>query len=266
MLVSLKTVLLIAAFMGAMGLACGYILRWIVALGKKGSIELEIKKMMVEATEAAQKITLEAEEEAATILRTVREESKDREDKNKKTEDRLIKKEELLDGRQTEIDKEVEALKIKIEEIKTIKERADKLELEKKTALERVAKLSAEEARAELITKVERESEEDILNRLKKLEISGQEKLEGKAREILATSIQRLANAVTADVFTTHVPIASDEIKGKVIGKEGRNIKAFERETGVEVIVDDSPGSITISSFDPIRRQVARVALEALIA
>jgi ribonuclease Y len=95
--------------------------------------------------------------------------------------------------------------------------------------------------------------------------VTGEERLEQKAKSILATSIQRLANAVSSDMLTTHVAIPNDEIKGKIIGKEGRNIKAFERATGVEVIVDDTPGSITISSFDPVRRQIAKVALENLI-
>ena len=89
--------------------------------------------------------------------------------------------------------------------------------------------------------------------------------MEEKAKVILATTIQRLASSVTADVFTTNIPIESDDIKGKIIGKEGRNIKAFERETGVEVIVDDTPGAITISSFDPVRRQIAKLALDNLI-
>ncbi len=266
MVFSLTILLVTIALTGSIGLVGGYMLRWIIALGKKGSIELEVKQMEVEAKETAKKITLDAEGQAAEILKTVREESKDKEEKIKKTEDRLIKKEELLDHRQTDIDKEVELIKQRIEEIKAIKERADKLELDKKTELSRIAGLSTEEAKNELIRTVEKENEEDILIRLKKLEMNGEEKLETKAREILATSIQRLANAVTADVFTTHIVIESNEIKGKIIGKEGRNIKAFERETGVEIIVDDTPGSITISSFDPIRRQVARVALEALIA
>ena len=113
---------------------------------------------------------------------------------------------------------------------------------------------------------VEKESEEDVLARMKKLEQSGAEKIEEKAKGILATTIQRLSNSVTSDMLTTNVAIPSDEIKGKIIGKEGRNIKAFERCTGVEVIVDDTPGSITISSFDPVRRQIAKTALEKLIA
>ena len=101
---------------------------------------------------------------------------------------------------------------------------------------------------------------------MKKLEIDGEERLEEKAKEILTTSIQRLSNSVSSDMLTTHVTIPNDEIKGKIIGKEGRNIKSFERCTGVEVIVDDTPGSITISSFDPVRRQIAKSALEKLIA
>jgi ribonuclease Y len=100
---------------------------------------------------------------------------------------------------------------------------------------------------------------------MQKLERTGEEQLERRARDILTTSIQRLASSVASDVLTTTVTIPSDDVKGKIIGKEGRNIKAFERATGVELIVDDTPGSITVSSFDPIRRQVARVALENLI-
>ena len=132
--------------------------------------------------------------------------------------------------------------------------------------MQKIAKLSREEAKEEILRAVEKEYEEDIAVRIKKLETTGQEKLEEKAKGILATTIQRLSNSVTSDMLTTHVAIASDEIKGKIIGKEGRNIKAFERCTGVEVIVDDTPGSITISSFDPVRRQIARIALEKLIA
>src|SRR6185437_8695927 len=97
------------------------------------------------------------------------------------------------------------------------------------------------------------QSEEDLSARMRKLEMAGNEKIESKARDILATTIQRLASAVPSEIMTTSVTIPSDEVKGKIIGKEGRNIKAFERATGVEVIVDDTPGSITLSSFDPVR-------------
>ena len=112
---------------------------------------------------------------------------------------------------------------------------------------------------------VEKKYEEDILAKIQKLENGNDEKLEERAKEILATSIQRLAVSTASDLMTTTVAIPNNEIKGKIIGKEGRNIRAFERVAGVELIVDDTPGSIVISSFDPVRRQVARVALENLI-
>jgi ribonuclease Y len=262
---SLHTVLLVAMVVGALGIIFGYFLRVILVLGKKGSMELDIKQMLLEAREKAEHITLEAEKEAAETLRTTREEIKEKEEKIKKTEDRLITKEGFLDKRQVDIDKEVENIKIRIVEIKEIKERVEAADTQKKHELEKIARLSEEEAKKELYTVIEKKSEEDILSRMQKLETTGHEKIEQRAKEILTSSIQRLANSVSPDIFTTSVTIPSDEIKGKIIGKEGRNIKAFERITGVEVIVDDTPGTIIISSFDPIRRQVARVALEALV-
>ena len=126
--------------------------------------------------------------------------------------------------------------------------------------------MNENEAREYLISQVSKKSEEDLMGRIRKMDIAGEDALEEKAKGILATVVQRLASSVSADMFTSSVVIPSDDVKGKVIGKEGRNIKAFERETGVELLVDDVPGAITISSFDPVRRQVARLALENLIA
>ena len=171
----------------------------------------------------------------------------------------------MLDARQTEIDKEVEGVKLKVEEIKKIKERAENIEKEKLALLEGVAKLTETEAKEELFRSIEKQHEEDLLVRMQKLENASQEKLDRRAKEILATSIQRLASSTASEFMTTIVSIPNDEIKGKIIGKEGRNIRAFERSSGVELIVDDTPGSIVISSFDPVRRQVARLALENLI-
>lgn len=262
---TLRIIFLIALSTGLVGVVLGYLFRILVALSKKGGIEHQIKGLMLKAEEDAKKITLDAETKATETLKTIREDIKEKEEKLKKTEERLIKKEELLDGRQTDIDSEVEALKLKVEEIKSIKERADKLEEKKHDELEKVAKLDETEARNLILSETEKKYESDILARIKKIEISGEDALEEKAKNILATTIQRLASSVTADVFTTSVPIESDDIKGKIIGKEGRNIKAFERETGVEIIVDDTPGAITISSFDPVRRQIAKVALDNLI-
>ncbi len=263
---SLKIVALLLALSASAGIAFGYFLRWVISLGQKGSMELDIKQMMLGAKEEAARITVEAEVKAEETLREARAEGREREEKLKKTEERLIKKEDFLDKRQVDIDKEVELMKEKVIEIRNLKERADSLITERELALEKVAQMNREEAKQELIQTLEKQSEEDLMVRMQKLEMLGNEKIEEKAKNILATTIQRLATAVPSEIMTTNVTIPSDEVKGKIIGKEGRNIKAFERATGVEVIVDDTPGSITLSSFDPVRRQVARVALENLIS
>ncbi len=255
----------LAGFASLIGIGFGYFLRWIISLGQKGSVELRIKQMELHAREEAKRIVEEAESKAEQTIKESRIEFKEREEKVKKTEDRLIKKEEFLDKRQLDIDKEVEHIKEKVAEVKNLREKAEAIEKQKYEELQKVAKLGESEAREILIKEIERKSEEDILVRLQKLESQGLEKIEARAKEILAISIQRFANSVSSEIFSTSVPIASDEIKGKIIGKEGRNIKAFERASGVEVIVDDTPGVITLSSHDPVRRQIARLALENLI-
>lgn len=262
-----ESIVVALAFIGAIvGAVLGYFARIALTLGKKGSIELQIKQLMLDAREEAKKIITEGEQKASEILREAREEIKERETAIKRTEERHVKKEEFLDKRQADIDSDVEELKQKVAEIKALKERADALYQEREKALEKTAALTREEAKQQLLSTVEKEHGEDIIVRLQKLEVMGVEKLEQKAREILTTTIQRLSTSVASDVMSTAVPIPSEDIKGKIIGKEGRNIKAFERATGVELVVDDTPGSIMISSFNPVRRQIARIALENLVA
>jgi len=258
-------IILISTGVLLLGVGIGYYLRLLVALGKKRSIEIDIKQMMVSAKEEAQKITEDAKSKSESTLASLKEEEKKKEQEFKDKESRLVKKDEFLDGRQMELDKEVENIKVKVEEIKKIQEKVSKVEAEKIIELERVAKLTENEAKEELLKDVEKKYEEDILIRIQKLENGNEEKLERRAKDILATSIQRLAKSTASELMTTVVTIANNEMKGKIIGKEGRNIRAFERASGVELIVDDTPGSIVISSFDPIRRQVARLALENLI-
>ena len=262
---SIKFALLLAGSVGLIGLGFGYLLRILVGLGKRGSMELRIKQMELSAREETDRIIAEAKSKAEEFEKKAREEAKVQEMEIKKNEERLIKKEEMLDKRQVDLDAQVEHVKTKALEIKEIKDRTEALENQKKTELEKIAHLSAEEAKQKLFESIEKRSEEDLLIRMQKLEAFGAETLERKARDILTTAIHRLGNSVAADTMAVAVAIPSDEIKGKIIGKEGRNIKAFERATGVEVIVDDTPGVITISCFDPVRRQVARVALENLI-
>lgn len=262
---SLKLAFLLAGLAAFVGVGFGYFLRWIISLGQKGSVELRMRQMELHAKEEAKRIIEEAEKKAEETALEAKTEIKEREEKAKKTEDRLIKKEEFLDKRQLDIDKEIEQVKEKVAEVKAIKEKVEALEGQKLYELQKISNLTEEEAKEILIREIERRNEEDITVRMQKLENGGAEKIEAKAREILTASIQRLANSVSSEVFSTSVTIPSDEIKGKIIGKEGRNIKAFERVSGVEIIVDDTPGLITISSYDSVRRQVAKVALENLI-
>ncbi|MFA7193704.1 MAG: ribonuclease Y [Candidatus Paceibacterota bacterium] len=239
---------------GLAGIALGWFLRFIISLGKRGSMELEIKEMMVSAREEAQNIIKEAKDTAIEF-----------EEKVEKTEARLINKESYLDKRQTDLDELSEEIKIKETQIEEIEDRLKKLEKERIDSIEKIAEISKEDAKKELIENLEKEQSEDILIRLQKMDISGKEKLEAKARDIITTAIHRLGNSVSSDIFSSSVTLPSDEIKGKIIGKEGRNIKSFERATGVELIIDDTPATISISSFDPVRREIAKIALEQLV-
>ncbi len=247
------------------GVTLGYLLRLFISMSNRGSLENEVKEILLRAKEDAQMILIEADQKTAAREDELREEEKAADIQFKKTEERLIKKEDFLDNRQTDIDKEVERIKIKELEVEKIRERAQKDKESANRELENIARLSAGDAKEELLKRTEKRYEEDFLARAKKLELDGEARLLRKAQDILATSIQRLATSTAAEMMTTTVPLPSDEIKGKIIGKEGRNIRAFERAAGVEIIIDDTPGSILISSFDPIRRQIARVALESLI-
>src|SRR3989344_4655449 len=198
---SLKLAFLLAGAVALAGVAFGYYLRLIISLGKKGSMELEIKQKMLEAEEESKKIITEAEAKADKLLYETRLDIKEKELESKKTEDRLVKKEELLDRRQTDIDKEVEVIKQKVGEIKTIREKADQLQSEKQSELEKVANLNEEDAKKELLDIIEKKYEEDLLVRTQKMEMMGEENLEQKAKEILTTSIQRLANSVSSDML-----------------------------------------------------------------
>ena len=259
------TAIFISAAALLVGVGVGYYLRLIISLGKKGSMELEIKQMMLGAKEEAQRVVDDAKKKAEEVISDAQKQATAKEEELKQTEHRLIKKDELLDARQVEIDKEIENIKIKVEDVKKIKERVDGMASEKEKELEKVAHLSVEEARETLFKGIEEKYEEDLLVRMQKMEIANAEKLDRRAKDILSTSINRLASSTASEMMMTSVNIPNDEIKGKIIGKEGRNIRAFERASGVELVIDETPGAIVISSFDPVRRQVARLALENLI-
>jgi len=263
---SIKLVLTLLAFSGAAGILLGYVLRWLISLGQRGSLELEIKQRMIEARERAAKVIAEAELRGAQIEQERLASIEERDDKLEKLEERLAKKEEFLDERERSIAGSVETLRSRENEAQRIKKEAEEALKERRAELARVARLSESAAKDLLMKDIESAHENAILARIQKLDASGRERLEDKARSILTSVIHRLASNVNAEVTTLSVAIASEEVKGKVIGKEGRNIKAFERATGVDVLIDDAPDKITLSSFDPLRRHVAKLALEKLIA
>ncbi|MBI5644708.1 ribonuclease Y [Candidatus Kaiserbacteria bacterium] len=256
---------MLLALSGLIGIAVGYFLRLIISLGKRGSMELEIRQMMLDAEEKAKGIIAEGEKRAEEKVRELSSEYKERERDLKGTEERLVRKEEHLDTRQTNLDHEQESINRKNEEIQKTREELESAARAQQEKLEKIANLTAEEAKNELMKSVEKQYETDLEGRMRKLEIASDQKLEQRAREILTTAVHRLGNSVVSDVLATTITLPNDEIKGKIIGKEGRNIRSFERATGVDVIIDDTPGTLTLSSYDPIRRQIARIALENLI-
>jgi len=247
------------------GTAAGYFLRQFIALKRNDSLELKAKQILLDAKESARKFLDDAKSRAEKVLEGAKDEQKERERDLRRLEERITHKDETLEKRSQELDKETNAIKEKVEKLRAMKENFEKIDAEKRLELEKVAKLSTEEAKEKLITEVEKKYESDILARIQKMERFGLEELERKARNILASTIQRIASSTASEVTVTSVTIPSDDLKGKIIGKEGRNIRALERAAGVEIIVDDTPGAILISSFDPVRRQIARVALENLI-
>ena len=261
----LTSPLLVALVSLIVGTAVGYVLRQVIAQYRKNSLEVQIKRILLDAKDQAAGTVEEAKKKAEGVLEESRKETKERENQLRKLEEKVLEKDEALEKRRKTFDEEIESLKKKAEEIKKIREEAENIEAKKREELQKIANLSEEEAKKALLDSVEKKYETDVLARIQKVEIFGQDKLEQKARDILATVIQRIASSTASDVTTTSVNIPSDDIKGKIIGKEGRNIRALERAAGVEVIVDDTPGSVIISSFDPVRRQIARIALENLI-
>lgn len=248
-----------------LGIAAGYYLRIVHALSKKRSIELDIKEKTVEAEKRAIDIIEKAETKAATLEQEAKAELKKLDDKLTEKEKHLLKREELLDSRQIDLDSKREELQGKVVEIKNIKAQLDERSRSIETTLEAVAGLSRDEAYAQIVQKIEKERADDLRAHIEKIERQGSEALEEKAQNLLLAAIHRVGNNIPSNVMTAHVEIPSDDLKGKVIGKEGRNVRAFERATGVDVLIDETPGYVVLSSFDPIRREIARVAMESLL-
>lgn len=249
----------------ALGVVVGYYLRYYHALSKKTSLELQIKEAELEAERTARSVIEKAEAKAEQLEKETSAHQRTIEERLTEKERHLQKREELLDSRQIAHDSEREALQAKINKVKSIKTQLDERKNEIDSKLEEVAGLSREEAYTRVVAKMEASYAEDLSARIQKLERYGAEQYEQKAQNLLMAAIHRVGNNMPNSVMTSHIEIPSDDLKGKVIGREGRNVRAFERATGVDVLVDETPGYIVLSSFDPIRREIARVAMEALL-
>lgn len=243
-----------AIIAGLFGVVVGYVARHYIAKLKRGSIEQKLEELILSAKKEANKI----EDEALARAQEIRNEIKT-------SEDRLQKQEERIDKREQELAQELDAVKTKAKSLEILQEKIFIKEKELIREYEKVAGLTNAEAREHLFNKIERESSDDLQSRVLKLARDGESKLEDKARDILVNSIYRIANGPIAGFITSTVEIDDDETKGKVIGKEGRNIKTFERLSGVELLIDENPKGIVISCFDPVRRAIAKNALEMLI-
>ncbi|MFH1956689.1 MAG: ribonuclease Y [Patescibacteria group bacterium] len=262
---NLTKIVILAGFSGLLGIIIGYFFHQLVTLRRKSSAELKIKQLLLDAKSKAQQSLEEANKKASAILEEAKKEEKAAFLQVRKFEEKVLQKEENLDKRKEEIERESEEIKKKIEILKTKKEALEQIEDQKRSELEKVASLTTDQAKEELFSSIEKKYEQDFLSRIQKLEMTGREELEKRSKDILVSVIQRLASSTASEITTSTIPLPSDDIKGKIIGKEGRNIRALEQATGVEIIVDDTPGSIVVSSFDPVRRQIAKLAIENLV-
>ncbi|MEK7482499.1 MAG: ribonuclease Y [Patescibacteria group bacterium] len=247
------------------GAVAGYYARQSIAQRQIGTLEEKIQKKIAQTKQDVEKSLKEAKDRAEQIVEKAKREETQSRQEILKSGQFLLKREDSLDRRtQTLENKEQEFIQ-KAQELKKTRERLEELNQEAAEKLEKVAGLSQGEAKQELIAAVERNSEQEVMDKMRKLEQQGNEKYSRRAKEILSFAVQRYALSQVQELTTTTVGIPSDEMKGRIIGKEGRNIRTLERLTGVEIVVDDTPEAVVISGFDPVRRQIAKMALEKLL-
>ncbi|MEK7094687.1 MAG: ribonuclease Y, partial [Patescibacteria group bacterium] len=258
--------LYIAVAVGSLlGLGVGYVVRGVLVKRKIAGAEQNAEHLTNEAKQKAQDLLLEAKERSVSIIEEATKEAKERHEELKKQQERVEQRENAFDKKILDLEEKNETIEKEKERLRGVKTRLEELEKEKMVKLEEVAGLTKDAALARLLEEVEKDSGEELLGRVHKLEEQVDEELQKKANKMLALVIERLAASVAVDTTTSSVDLPSDEMKGRIIGKEGRNIKAIEHLTGTEIIVDDTPQAITISSFSPIRRQVAKRAIEMLV-
>lgn len=247
------------------GAILGYHARQKVARRDYEAIETKVQNRINAAKEKSREIVEQAKEKAEKLLAQASKEAEEKNEKLRIKEKLLLKRENNIDQKITDFEERESNFEKRVAKLQRVKKRLEEIQEESEAELKRIANLDEEEARKEIMTRIEKEMEADIIKRINKLEQQGKERYENRAKEILATVIQKYSASQSQDLTTTNVSLPDDDIKGRIIGKEGRNIKTLEKLTGVEVIVDDTPETVLISSFDPVRRQIAKIALEKLI-
>lgn len=227
--------------------------------------EAQATRLLLEAEARQKDVLLEAREEAIRLRTQAEAEIRERNSELQRQERRIAQKEENLDRKADAFEKRDRAISVREQEADETRAKIDQLRNERLQEIERISQLTAAEARELLITEVEREVRDDANRRLHQIESEYQDTARRRAREILATALQRVTSDVTAETTVSVVPIPSEDMKGRIIGREGRNIRALEQATGCDLIIDDTPDAVTLSGFDPVRREVARIALGHLV-
>ncbi len=262
-------VVIISGVLAVIGVGIGYVLRKNTAEKEILSAEFKAKEIIAEASKAAESLkkekVLEAKEEAHQIRKEIDRETKDRRAEMQKLERRNLQKEEALDKKALNLENKEDKLAAKLKTVENKEAEAEALYERQIKELERISELTIEEAKNQLLSDIEKEVKHDAVLMMKDIEGKAKEEATKKAKDILAYAIQKCAADYVAETTVSLVNLPNDEMKGRIIGREGRNIRALETLTGVDLIIDDTPEAVILSSFDPIRREIARIALEKLI-
>jgi len=247
------------------GAIAGFFVRVLVASQKATSLEQKLKIQIEEAKTDAKRILVEAKDKAAELFEEAKKEEKEREASIRKEEDRVRKKEEAADRQTTELQSKQHELEQALGGIEKQRKEVEGTRLEALNELERVAGLTKEAAKEMMFKELERHHKEDVVRTIQRFEKEKETEVEKRAIDLVTTALHRYSRSHVAELTTSNFTLPNEDLKGKIIGREGRNIRTLERLTGVEVIVDEAPDTIVFSSFDPLRREIARVAMEKLI-
>ncbi len=249
-----------------LGTTVGYFLRKKLAQAQANSVEVRAEKLFVEAKTKQQEIILEGKEKATQIIDEAKREEKTVRQDLHNAQERLERRESLFDQKLIELEGSKQKLQEKADKIQQIKTEIELMKDQEVEKLQQISNLKKEDAKEELLKRIEAQSKADLMARVLKLDKESAEVYEEKARELIADAVQRCASSHAAEITSTAVHLTSEDMKGRIIGKEGRNIKTLEKLTGCELIIDDTPDTIVVSGFSPIRRQIAKLALEKLMA